>query len=207
MWGLELGSRIDLSMAVTSMFALILGVAALIAIVQVESSGYKAEQEFRNHLVSLRLSIGSVISKIGLAYKHEHLDDLSFDSEIETIKSISHTPSMLGIIAWAEEQESNSQEASGNFKILDQIVRLECWLQILNKQEKIEFNNGYITGLVTAIVEDSKSVNDLLSKIDRDEITQISSKIVDVDGLNEQYNLSSKRGLSANVYDAYNRAR
>ncbi len=101
--GGEFASRASFSIAVSTVFALILGIIALILTARVSSSDYKAEQETKTHTAELLASLRSIIAKGALGGPLGISDSLDLDNERKRINKFLSSTTAFAFWSWEAE--------------------------------------------------------------------------------------------------------
>jgi len=141
----------------------ILGAWVLIAIVDVESSGFKAEERFKHDMLSLTASIDSLGRKI--SNEIERKTPFDYDKEYEVINNFINSPSMIALLIWVQKSKKKSDEhlygkITVNFDLLCHHYR--CYKKSSSTEHLIQLLNPW------------KTLRDILKEINEQDINEIS---------------------------------
>lgn len=169
--GDNLAARADVSTAVATMFALFAAIAAVTAVVWIESSDYRAEQAVKADTAQVRAALRSIMVKWAVLQRPDRDTCLDIAAERKVLNDFLSTTTAFGYWSWAEERGEAAEEGTTN----------EPWrafflyiAYLLDASERPGDN---------APVDLAVQLEDLLADLTRADINKISSYVADLAGV------------------------
>ena len=204
------GSKPDFTMAITTIFAMVLGIVALLVIVQVESTGYKAKESFKKEFLDLVAINDSVLRKIGYYFVNNNLiktnqinfNLLNLKKEHDLIENFINSTSMAALMIWVNKKcvPGEKCEIRQMPTLLESLRHSLDNFTVLVEKENVDEDSRHYR---TKILSHSSNIRKLLAKINEKDIKEISKGMIDLNKSFSDYLISTESDMIISASISY----